>query len=137
MNYSVDHFISKFLAIPEEMWGEGMFGKEKKCAAGHCGIRHESDFNANSEAKALVDLFLTLNIKSHGHFYKNILFDTVVAVNDGHAVNYPQPTPKQRILAALYDIKRMQEPVIEVKTITKYVAVSPTLREQSKEVVLS
>lgn len=136
--YTVDYFISKFQAIPESLWASGSFSNRGRCcAAGHCGINVESDYDGNAEAKAFVNIFRTIKISNMGRVYKNELFDTVVVVNDGFAEQYPQPTPKQRILAALYDIKRMQEPVIEVKTITKYVAVSPTLREQSKEVVLS
>lgn len=95
MEYTVDYFIAKFEAIPEEKWFIGdfinIYNPEQKCAYGHCGC-----------------------IKSLGETIEsNMLFDLfdnpVHYINDGHDEKYQQSTPKQRILAALHDIKKQQE----------------------------
>ena len=92
MNYDVDYFITKFEAIPEELWMIEYFeevqkdGRITRCALGHCGA---SDANYSEEAKTL-----------------NLLLNYLVAgINDGANDRYQQPTPKQRILAALRDVK--------------------------------
>lgn len=103
--YTVDYFISKFSAIPDNLWNAGeMIDKHgRHCAYGHCGVTDGDIVNdtMNEEGKALSDLF-----------YKNGLIPhlSVIGVNDGNDKRYKQPTPKQRILAALYDIKKLQQP---------------------------
>jgi hypothetical protein len=95
MNYDVDYFIAKFEAIPEERWCEGTYDDltGRHCALGHCGIRFEAGKSSNPEGDALVKLTAT----------------EAVNINDGHDGRYEQPTPKQRIIAALLDIKSKQE----------------------------
>lgn len=94
MTYDVDYFIEKFEAIPEESWCTEEFEKDGACCAfGHCGTR---DFKSTIEAIELAHLFSNLD-----DIY-------VVCVNDGSEPMYSQPTPKQRILAALHDIKKLQ-----------------------------
>lgn len=83
--YTVDYFISKFEAIPEDKWcvdfTEDYNGN--RCALGHCG-----------------------GINTHeSNILRSILCMPVSFLNDGLKPEYPQPTPKQRILAALYDIR--------------------------------
>lgn len=104
MNYDVDYFIKKFEATKEEMWCMYMLQDcESKCALGQC--------SSNVESEALINLFYhSLKIK-------------VTLVNDDYSYKYPQATPKQRILAALYDIKKLQQPVYT--DITKELAVLP------------
>lgn len=96
MTYDVDYFIKKFEAIPDERWCTVEFEKDgASCAYGHCGMR---DYKPSTiEAAELFDLFL---------FNLGDIF--VTRVNDGSEPRYSQPTPKQRILAALYDIKKLQ-----------------------------
>ena len=131
MTYDVDYFIKKFEAIPENKWcinsrGEIVGGIEQRCALGWCyptfqeAKRTENYWNEDSlEDKALMGMFKSvLNIKPP-------------LVNNGLAKNYPQPTPKQRILAALYDIKKLQEP--KVKEVIRYVAVDAEIRKQTKK----
>lgn len=102
MKYNVDFFINKFEAIPEDLWCTGLYTKgEKHCAVGHCGGNSSVK---SEEADFLHDMFRI----------KLILF--IVDVNDGLCEQYPQPHPKQRILAALYDIKSL-EAVKEAETI--------------------
>lgn len=94
-DYSVDYFIAKFEAIPEEEWCVGEFELgDKHCAFGHCGMRTNV---TSDEAEALNIIFT----RSIGAF--------VTSINDSASNRYPQLTPKQRILAALRDIKAGQK----------------------------
>jgi hypothetical protein len=87
--YDVDYFIRKFEAIPEELWCIGQYtdGEGRYCALGWC--RRSGDENGYAEEVALERI---------SPFF-------VPDVNDGHDERYQQPTPKQRVLAALRDIK--------------------------------
>lgn len=83
MNYDKAYFLQKFTAIPEEQWIEGKFTDElgRHCALGFCDMATRED----------VDLCE--------------LFDWHVSkINDGNHTGYQQPTPRQRILAALHDL---------------------------------
>jgi hypothetical protein len=95
--FDVDYFIKKFEAIPDEQWTTNAFvsfNAEKKidtsCAFGHCGAVFQ--FQETSESSALYHLGLSHNIE----------FDDV---NDDVDSRYQQSTPKERVLAALADIK--------------------------------
>ncbi len=86
MTYDVDYFIAKFEAIPEELWCVDAYTKGRKhCARGFCG---ETSDKETREGIALEKLIRW-----------------PAMINDGGRSNYKQPTPKQRILAALYDVK--------------------------------
>ena len=97
-------------------------------------------FEAISE-KFFVELtpFNTFNFS-----YMSYWWYKTAAINDGRTKEYQQPTPKQRILAALYDIKKMEDEKFnkEVKELQekkgniRYVAVSESLRDIAKESVL-
>lgn len=130
MQYTVDYFIQKFEAIPEGEWCTREFiSGNKRCARGHCyislkthtEIRHYSETShpIAAEDSALLKLF-------------NSIGESAATVNNGDYFGddgkYNQPTPKQRILAALYDIKKMQEP--KVKEVIRYVSVSASLKKQ-------
>lgn len=92
--YTVDYFIEKFEAIPEANWTRFYVGRNGiHCALGHCGY---TSGGFTEEASALCKLF-DLNI---GTF--------VTKINDRVTASYSQPTPKQRVLAALYDMKSKQ-----------------------------
>lgn len=95
--YTVDYFIRKFEAIPEERWCVYVTddGNGRHCAYGHC-LHNDA---VTPESMALIELF-PLN-------------ENAAVINNGHSPRYPQPTPKQRILAALHDIKKMQEPEVK------------------------
>src|SRR5689334_15882823 len=103
--YDVNYFIDKFSAIPEEDIGIG--STESHCGYYHCGYRHDY---FGDEAYALTNLFAILNPLED---LRQMIF---TRINDGCDRRYQQPTPKQRILAALYDIKTMQntEPPKEI-----------------------
>jgi hypothetical protein len=94
MEYTVSYFIEKFSAIPEEIWLINEYERNgSKCAFGHCGMRDNNSLQSIPEAAAFVKIL-----------------QMAAVINDGESSEYQQPTPKQRILAALYDIKRKQDP---------------------------
>lgn len=99
--YTVDYFIKKFEAIPERLWAVGDIGKEgsPRCALGHC--RPEVS-ELQDERCGLINLIHLL--------YGENIPCSLIDINNGYDPRYPQPTPKQRILAALYDIKKLQQP---------------------------
>lgn len=90
MKYTVDYFIEKFEAIPEEKWFQNDYedGSGRFCALGHCGQKY---LKPTDESIAL-----------------SRLVDYVSMINDGYVDCYQQANPKQRILAALYNIKKLQ-----------------------------
>lgn len=143
--YNVNYFIKKFEAIPEELWIAGhLHWEDKSCANGHCGMKNYSA--PTEESMALREVFKSLQVtplstscyehEIHGSKYYSLI---ALNINDGHVKEYQQPTPKQRILAALYDIKKMQDidTGAKVKELIRYVAVPVTISEQAKELVLS
>lgn len=159
MIYDVDYFIRKFKAIPEERWMTDVLGRNGiHCAIGHCigncsGSEPFYDkFESSEEAVCLVNVLSRLKIKRAKNVQGN--YNTsVVIINDGSGKEYQQPTPKQRILAALYDTKKMLSKGQDVqecdatkadssnaagtKIIHHYVSVPETITEQTKELILS
>lgn len=123
--YDVDYFIKKFEAIPENKWLIGGYVArvfkgttyiEKMCALGWCGARsnHSNSGNTTREAAALFRIFTV----------------AIAPINDGLNINYQQPTPKQRILAALYDIKAKQQSTEpKEKVIYKTVVIDSVVKE--------
>lgn len=111
MIYDVTYFINKFEAIQDDRWLVGDYfnwDKSKSCALGHCGAG--SDRDITGEATLLKSLFGYAEYE-------------VQNINDGYNDRYHQPTPKLRILAALYDIRAKQQPKYE--DITSELAVLP------------
>mgnify|MGYP005833708425 CR=1 FL=1 len=88
--YDLKYFIEKFVAIPDDEWTTNDFENYigQRCALGHCGFR-KGQTSGFAEGDHLMELL--------GH--------EVVAINDGVVTHYKQKTPKQRILAALKDIR--------------------------------
>lgn len=116
--FTVDYFIKKFEAIPEPLFIKNDIGTlgGPRCANGHClGMGSYS----SDEGEGLKQLFLKLKVtfRNVSASYLNADLDNwgysriAEQINNGNAIEYQQPTPKQRILAALYDIKKMQEPI--------------------------
>lgn len=112
MNYDINYFIDKFSKIPNRMWTVGSDGwkgiEGKYCADGYCGSNggHQTE-----ESKALALLL-------HPLLNDCPLIDVVWKINDGnyepyHWSNYPEP--KERILAALYDLKIQEANIKEAK----------------------
>lgn len=113
--YTVDYFIKKFEAIPEDKWAVQhlVTSSGARCAMGHCGGHVNESEESASLAKLLSNLTGALPDQDI----------SIYAINDGldtirlgyHFENkYTSKKirgAKQRILAALYDIKKMQEPI--------------------------
>jgi hypothetical protein len=140
--YTVDYFIQKFEAIPADRWRTHMLQDEcgRKCANGLCGVTAE--MTATSESLALKDIFSVLKLtRTSGCKMDADFADYSVKVeyiNDGIVNEYQQPTPKQRILAALYDIKTMQSKDTsqpQPKERIVYVSVPVSITEQAKELI--
>lgn len=134
MQYTVDYFINKFEAIPEAQIGESQLAG---CAYGQCRSRIDyQDGHETKEGLALEKIMSSLpGLKKHKESDWGPYDSTPARINNGDVKQYQQPTPKQRILAALYDIKKMQEP--KVKEVIKYVSVPTTISEQAAETVLN
>jgi len=147
MNYDVNYFIEKFSKIPESCWHVGGYsdGRGASCALGHCGLDYSHENKRlfgcpyGEEQAALYKVFG----ESFDAHMKNENTAIVARINDGYNDEYQQPTPKQRILAALYDIKKLQEKESQPQytDITKQLAVLPQqetsdLKHQSQELIL-
>lgn len=130
-SYSVEFFIRKFQAIPEEKWC--VFTRQdtngRRCALGHISVNFDSP-----ELNALHALMPFRHLTSDFSFMAPA--EGVAPTNNGTNPRYQQPTPKERILAALYDVKKMQEPKPEVKPEVVerivYVTVDEKVRELQK-----
>ena len=143
--YTVAYFINKFEAIPENKWVEGAKGTEPNekgeyCAYGHCGVRVNKYYSPD-EARALSEIFQSVFKDKDGITFFDGLSWAVVHVNDGisRMPKYSKlETPKARILAALRDIKAMQEKEPKPERVkTVYVSVPETIKEQTGELILS
>jgi hypothetical protein len=106
--FTVDYFIEKFSKIPDKNWCTQylLSSLGKSCALGHCGVRSNNIIAfggiEHEEGSALAKILAPVSMQ-------DAEYSVVYEINDGHNYNYKQPTPKQRILAALYDIKKMQD----------------------------
>lgn len=127
--YTVDYFIKKFEAIP----ALGVTHLYNGCALGQCGL--ENYDRPNVEASALANLlYENYQMLDAGDSIQPSL-KAVWIINDGlkHLglpIGLQFETPKQRILAALYNIKAKQQP--EVKERIVYVTVDAPVRELQK-----
>lgn len=120
--YDVDYFIQKFKAIPEEKWMTDDLGypETPRCANGHfCDGRMYTPIMGELRKVFLplinkitcikwhiTDNYLNPDKDEHRNYSR-----IAEQINNGNTVEYQQPTPKQRVLAALYDIKKAQQPV--------------------------
>lgn len=88
--YNVDYFIKKFTKIGRNRWYSGKFvgPHGRKCALGHCGVR--DDGSNTDESEALQELLGWCGIAD---------------INDKKDPRYRQKSARDRILAALKDLK--------------------------------
>ncbi len=103
--YDVNHYIEKFKAIPDDKWYDGgdYFNPKNndcRCALGWLLERDEktggwTDGGYLSEFHQLNVIFANNGMNVH-------------FINDGKNKRYNQDHPKRRILAALNDIKKVQ-----------------------------
>lgn len=110
--YTVEYFINKFDAVPSWRWTTNALVKTKYflfntfCAQGLCLM--ECDYQRAKEAtkrQAPLELNLSDGYDELVALQKLLGGSLMVAkINNGNNEQYQQPTPKQRVLAALYDI---------------------------------
>lgn len=137
MKYTVDYFIGKFESIPENQFTTGRFEfMGARCFIGHTMTmkmilrvrdkfwfdQHKNDscFNETRCLCGLIKDFFGLDSLLNGSL-------TAYSINNGSHPNYKEPTPKKRILAALYDIKKSEQS--EVKERVVYVSFCPKVKE--------
>lgn len=147
MNYDLNYFIGKFENIPEHLWTTGTLEGtgNRHCCLGHCGMTMTTKATEEADALAeLVDKHLKLTIlRKKGDC--DFAFYTIFPINDNQNSDYKQRTPKQRILAALYDIKKIQTPephpeipptkTKEERTRVNYVSISASLKKAIPELI--
>lgn len=137
MLYDVDYFIKKFEAIPESNWAvytQYDLETGARCAFGHCTTRKSDymDGDTTLEGQSLMSVF------NDAGFVQGTC-KWITDVNNSPSNFYPQSTPKQRILAALNDIKKLQThkeqpmPTIEMpRVIHHYVFIPDTILSDSR-----
>lgn len=90
-----------FSQIPENLWAENghMYDGDKACALGHYTLlidRHWDCIDENRLYKSVRLYCESRNIETYGF--------SLLTVNDMVTPLYPQPTPKQRVIALLKDM---------------------------------
>ena len=108
MLHDAKWFVKKFKAIPESKWTTNvLIEKGRCCALGHCGVRAKPCPDQGYECKKWYPTPQSnaLNVLLGGNPGE---FRAVYDINDGNDPDYPQDTPKKRILAALYAIQKGQ-----------------------------
>lgn len=108
--YTIQYFIDKFSAIPEDKWCSytQQDNQGRRCAIGHCLPTKErrmlksgdylfpEDGSATEEGKALNILSL------------QCLGTYIAMINNGNDHRFQQPTEKQRVLAAFQYAKEQE-----------------------------
>lgn len=130
MKYTVDYFIDKFSKIPDSKFISGLQcdNKGNHCAYGWCATKFYYSSSGNGheteEGQALTKLF-TIPELQYLDLAGEIPEGMPARINNGDHPKYQQPTPKQRILAALNDVKKFLEANQTRTDITKSLAVIP------------
>lgn len=107
--YTVDYFLAKFRAIPSEKIGNS---QSEGCAYGQCRTSQRDDGAATREGMALTAVMQVLipNLTAKTSFDHPPDQFTPARINNGETNEYQQATPKERLIAALEDIKKLQHP---------------------------
>lgn len=137
MKYDVDYFIRMFKRIPQRNFTtkeyRNSMNPKKCCALGHCGVdKAPENFISIEEFRYKIGRKVNKKAQSLYDLVYNSLGIEINVINDGKIDKYQQATPKQRILAALYDIKKLQEEKQSVKEVIKEVIVYKTVEVDSK-----
>lgn len=123
MEYNVEYFINKFEPIPESYWCAcGTIGDRSKiniestCALGFCGGYIEFSYESRCLAKVISEYYYLIGKEP---FYNLDL--VVYHINDTHNI-INLPTPKERILHALYTIRDKELSEANLKEASKIVS---------------
>jgi len=119
MEYTVDYFIKKFEAIPENLFTTDKFEfMGKRCMIGHTMtmqmilmVRDKNWFDAHKNDDCFNEVRALCTLIKQFFGLDNLLMGSVIAyqINNGLHPDYQQAIVKQRVLAALYDIKAKQQ----------------------------
>lgn len=125
LKYSASYFIKKFEAIPEKHWIVDQYSSYLggKCAQGHCGIAYTGHVVSEglalnglmsllpavrrSTLKFIEDQGAVVEISDHHTWCEHASIPWAGFVNNGLVPEYPQVSIKQRILAALRDVREL------------------------------
>jgi hypothetical protein len=123
MKFDIDYFIAKYEAIPDELFTVHLFEnyEGQKCSVGHCGVYDKAGITPESLALKQVLAELPVTSKRTGELVVDAFSTFPVKasnISDGLVKEYPQKTPKQRILAALCDAEVLQQ--VRVEEILEY-----------------
>lgn len=100
--YTIDHFLEKFAAIPEDQFIDNHFNSPRgSCYLGHCGETPESITNEGTSLKTLL-----ASKTGWGP----------VSINTDRENKFPGDTIKGRILAVLDAIKKYDTPSLKNKS---------------------
>lgn len=125
--YDVSYFIRKYEAIPEKKWCTGRLNKiilKFPFYIQHCVL----GFTNRARGSASEEYSLITLIQEHLNVHP-------FSINDFPSDMFPQSTPKQRNLAALYYIKNKLSKVEVIKYVT--VEVDHMVKELTKELALN
>ena len=103
-DYTLDYFIQKFEAIPEDNWSVGYIGHDGyRCALGHCGVREVKDKSTLPERDKDYGWLMTEEAYALADVAFGGLIDKIWKLND--RAEDKGTTPKSRILNHLYSLK--------------------------------
>lgn len=112
MKYNAQFFLDLFQAIPPEKWNDWIqhdVYTDTHCVYGHLRVEAHSNGAYTEQGKVLTAIMGQLPNLKHVHEHENWCESgsaynfTPARINNGQVVNYKQPTPKARIIAALQD----------------------------------
>lgn len=92
---TLQDYYNFFAAIPDEKWCRFQLldNEGRSCARGHLGSRLPTGQIVATEPLEVLEFYKLLGASKW----------IVTNINDGVSVNYPQTTPKERILAFIKD----------------------------------
>lgn len=128
-------FIIFFGGIPEEKWCSGQFlnAEKQSCANGHCGVGINGKWETEKSIR-LHDVFQVLPFADEYDANRSTYSSTAAFINNGLVKIYLHQTPKQRILAALHDVKNILESRMPRKDVTKELAILPV--EETSDIII-
>lgn len=127
--YTVDYFIDKFQAIPENEWTTHTHSdcNGRKCALGHC-LTPEA--LAIFERQWKVEGSASRVPLSEEYYAIQVLCPHIHWINNDEDPDYQQATPKARVLAALADIKAGQQRYQQVEISDPPVYIEDIIQEE-------
>ena len=115
--YTIQYFIDKFSAIPEELWCSDIQQNDRgqRCAYGHCRPVEELEMGAGNDGEYTGEMrgLGSMSIEYFGNSMH------MAHINNGTHPRFQQPTEKQRVLAALQWCKEQEAQKIIDKALSQ------------------